>query len=136
MDHGQNGGVTAVIAERARESSRDLGDTFMNAFNDPKTIEIMLNADGSSGRSGWARRQCNASARCGRAQAQAIIKTIAGFHGKEVTRKKPILEGELPLDGSRFAGQLPPIVSSPTFAHPKEGVSPSSPSATMSSPGS
>jgi len=56
------------------------------------------------------------------AQAQAIIETIAGYHGKEVTRSNPILEGELPIDGSRFAGQLPPIVSAPTFAIRKKAV--------------
>ena len=55
-------------------------------------------------------------------RGEAIIKTIAGYHGKEVTRFKPILEGELPLDGSRFAGQLPPIVSAPTFAIRKKAV--------------
>jgi type IV secretion system protein VirB11 len=57
------------------------------------------------------------------ARAESIIKTIAGFHGKEVTRFNPILEGELPLDGSRFAGQLPPVVSKPTFAIRKKALS-------------
>ena len=33
-----------------------------------------------------------------------------------------ILEGELPLDGSRFAGQLPPVVPAPTFAIRKKAV--------------
>jgi type IV secretion system protein TrbB len=56
------------------------------------------------------------------AQAQAIIETIAGYHGKEVTRKKPMIEGELPLDGSRFAGQLPPVVPAPIFAIRKKAV--------------
>src|SRR5580704_3653378 len=34
-----------------------------------------------------------------------------------------MLEGELPLDGSRFAGQLPPVVSAPTFAVRKRASS-------------
>ena len=33
-----------------------------------------------------------------------------------VTLQYPVVEGEFPLDGSRFAGQLPPIVGAPTFA--------------------
>jgi Flp pilus assembly CpaF family ATPase len=33
-----------------------------------------------------------------------------------------MLEGELPLDGSRFAGQLPPVVPAPTFAIRKKAV--------------
>jgi type IV secretion system protein VirB11 len=81
----------------------------------------MLNADGKV----WIERlgeamQCIGTLRP--AQAQAIIETIAGYHGKEVTRSKPILEGEFPLDGSRFAGQLPPVVPAPTFAIRKKAV--------------
>ncbi|MFZ6000494.1 MAG: P-type conjugative transfer ATPase TrbB, partial [Bacteroidota bacterium] len=57
------------------------------------------------------------------AQAQAIMETVAGYHGKEVTKQNPILEVEFPLDGSRFAGQLPPIVPTATFAIRKKAVS-------------
>jgi Flp pilus assembly CpaF family ATPase len=110
------------IKERAkRKLERDMGPEFLAALNDPKTVEIMLNADGKL----WQEKlgepmKCIGSMRV--AQAQAIIETIAGYHGKEVTRQKPILEGELPLDGSRFAGQLPPVVPAPTFAIRKKAV--------------
>lgn len=98
-----------------------MGPVLLAALNDPRTVEIMLNADGKL----WQERlgepmKCIASMRM--AQAQAIIETVAGYHGKEVTRQKPILEGELPLDGSRFAGQLPPVVPAPTFAIRKRAV--------------
>ena len=110
------------IKERAkRKLERDMGPELLAALHDPKTIEIMLNADGKL----WQERmgepmRCMGTLRG--AQAQAIIETVAGYHGKEVTRQKPILEGELPLDGSRFAGQLPPIVPAPTFAIRKKAV--------------
>lgn len=110
------------IKERAkRKLERDMGADLLAALYDPKTCEIMLNADGKL----WRERLgepmvCIGTLRT--AQAQAIIETIAGFHSKEVTRQKPILEGELPLDGSRFAGQLPPVVSAPTFAIRKKAV--------------
>lgn len=110
------------IKERARRKlERDMGPVLLAALNDPRTVEIMLNADGKL----WQERlgepmKCIASMRL--AQAQAIIETVAGYHGKEVTRQKPILEGELPLDGSRFAGQLPPVVPAPTFAIRKRAV--------------
>ena len=112
-----------TIKERAKKKlERDLGPEFLEALNDPKTVEIMLNADGKL----WQERlgesmKCIGLMRV--AQAQAIIETIAGYHGKEVTRQKPILEGEFPLDGSRFAGQLAPVVSSPTFAIRKKASS-------------
>jgi len=110
------------IKSRARlKLERDMGADLLAALHDPKTVEIMLNADGKL----WQERlgegmHCIGTLRP--AQAQAIIETIAGYHGKEVTRANPILEGELPIDGSRFAGQLPPIVSAPTFAIRKKAV--------------
>lgn len=112
-----------TVKDRAKEKlRRDLGGLIEKALNDPKTAEIMLNADGRL----WQER-LGETMRCigsiSEARAESIIKTVAGFHGKEVTRFKPMLEGELPLDGSRFAGQLPPIVSRPTFAIRKKAIS-------------
>lgn len=114
-------GIT--VKDRAREKlRRDLGGMIEQALSDPKTVEIMLNADGKL----WQER-LGETMRCigsiTDARAESIIKTVAGFHGKEVTRFNPILEGELPLDGSRFAGQLPPVVSKPTFAIRKKAIS-------------
>ncbi len=114
-------GIT--VKDRAREKlRRDLGGVIEQALNDPKTVELMLNADGRL----WQER-LGETMRCigniTEARAESIIKTVAGFHGKEVTRFNPILEGELPLDGSRFAGQLPPVVTKPTFAIRKKAIS-------------
>ena len=112
----------STIKERARKKlERDMGQLLLSALNDPGTVEIMLNADGRL----WQERlgekmMCIGMLRV--AQAEAIIKTVAGYHGKEITRFKPTLEGELPLDGSRFAGQLPPVVSGPIFAIRKKAV--------------
>jgi len=113
----------ATVKTRAKEKlRRDLGPIIEMALADPKTVEIMLNADGKL----WQERlgekmRCIGTMSAGR--AEAVIKTIAGFHGKEITRFKPTLEGELPLDGSRFAGQLPPVVYAPTFGIRKKAVS-------------
>lgn len=41
---------------------------------------------------------------------------IAGYHDQLLSVEKPIVEGELPLDGSRFEGLLPPIVLGPSFS--------------------
>jgi P-type conjugative transfer ATPase TrbB len=110
------------VRERAKKKlERDMGPELLAALNDPRTVEIMLNADGRL----WQERlgepmRCIGTMRV--AQAQAIIETVAGYHSKEVTRHKPILEGELPIDGSRFAGQLPPVVPAPTFAIRKKAI--------------
>jgi type IV secretion system protein VirB11 len=112
----------ATVKERAKTKLvRDLGPLVIDALNDPKTVEIMLNADGKL----WQERLGEEMTCIGHLplnRGEAIIKTIAGYHGKEITRHKPILECEFPLDGSRFAGQLPPIVPAPTFAIRKKAV--------------
>jgi type IV secretion system protein TrbB len=110
------------VKSRAKEKlKRDLGPVVLEALNDPKTVEIMANADGRLWQERLGERmRCIGTMRP--SQAEAVIKTVAGYHGKEVTRFKPTLEAELPLEGSRFAGQLPPVVRAPTFAIRKRAV--------------
>jgi type IV secretion system protein VirB11 len=110
------------IKDRAkRKLERDMGPVLLASLRDPRTVEVMLNPDGRL----WEER-LGEPMRCIGAiaahQAQAILETIAGYHGKIVTRENPILEAELPLDGSRFAGQLPPVVTNPTFAIRKKAL--------------
>lgn len=110
------------MKDRAKlKLARDMGVMLVDALNNPQTVEIMVNADGRV----WQEKLGESMTCIGDlrpAQTEAIIKTVAGYHSKEVTRLKPIIEGEFPLDGSRFAGQLPPIVTSPTFAIRKKAI--------------
>lgn len=95
--------------------SRNLGPVFINALHDPKTVELMLNADGTL----WQERLGEPMRPIGNIAAQnaeAAIRTIAASMGRTVTEDSPILEGVLPIDGSRFAGWLPPVVAAPSFA--------------------
>ncbi len=112
----------STLKERAKvKLARDMGTWLTAALHDPQTVEIMVNADGRV----WQEKLGESMGCIGElrsAQTEAIIKTVAGFHSKEVTKLKPIIEGEFPLDGSRFAGQLPPIVTSPTFAIRKKAI--------------
>ena len=94
---------------------RDCGPVFIAAMHDPLTVEVMLNADGRL----WQERLGDGMKLVGEIrniQAQAILKSVASFHGLVVTRDSPRLECEWPLDLSRFAGQLPPVVREVTFA--------------------
>lgn len=110
------------LKERAKKKlERDAGSLIIDALNDPQTVELMCNGDGKL----WLEKLGQPMMYIGDirpAQAESIIKTVAGYHGKEVTRIKPLLEGEWPLDGSRFAGQLPPVVRAATFAIRKKAV--------------
>ncbi len=110
------------IKDRAKNKiEREMGPVIIGALSDPRTVEVMVNPDGKV----WQEKlgenmMCIEKLRP--AQVQAVIETVAGYHGKEVTRKNPIIEGELPFDGSRFAGQLPPVVQSPTFTIRKKAL--------------
>ena len=118
----QDGQALDSVKERAKiKIERDLGPDLLAALADPKTVEIMLNADGKL----WQERLGEKMRQIGSlttSRAESIIKTIAGYHGKEITKGRPLLECELPIDGSRFAGQFPPIVTAPTFAIRKKAV--------------
>ena len=94
---------------------KDLGEVFLTALADPETVEVILNADGTL----WQERLGKPlqtigtmSASC----ADAAMRTIAAYHHATLTRDDPSIECELPLDGSRFAAQIPPIVTAPVFA--------------------
>ena len=113
--------ASTVHARAIEKLRRDLGSVIVTALADPRTVEVMMNADGSI----WHERLGEPMKRIGDIAAQrteAIIKTVAGYLDKTVTRHSPLIEGELPLDGSRFAGQLPPVVQAPTIAIRKKAI--------------
>ena len=94
---------------------RDLGGVFLNALADPDTVEIMLNADGFL----WQERLGEPMRLIGNmtaSHAEAAIRTVAACLQTTITRDNPTIECEFPIDGSRFAGQIPPVVTTPTFA--------------------
>jgi type IV secretion system protein VirB11 len=57
-----------------------------------------------------------------RVRAMAIVATVAAMLGTTATPDNPILECELPLDGSRFEALIPPVVPAPTFALRKKAT--------------
>ena len=72
----------------------ELGSDYQYGFHDPET----------------------SSFRSQKGLSEEVIRQIAGYLKKVVTRENPLLEGILPLDDSRFAGQLYPVVSHPAIA--------------------
>lgn len=100
---------------------RELGSDILSALNDPTVIEIMLNPDCSL----WVEKHGGHPEKVGKinpAKSKAIIGTVADALGTIATTESPIVEGELPIDGSRFEGVLPPIVSNPCFTIRKKAT--------------
>lgn len=100
------------IAEKLR---RELGAQVCEFLVAPDVVEIILNPDGRL----WVEKigaPMNCFGRMAPHQAESIMTTVASFYRTSITRENPILECELPFDGSRFEALIPPIVASPSFA--------------------
>lgn len=94
---------------------RELGEQVLSLLADDRTEDILLNPDSSL----WLKRMGEGFQRVGTmspAQAASALGTVAAWRGTVLNHEHPILETELPLDGSRFEGIVAPVVRRPVFA--------------------
>lgn len=102
----------ARLQEKLR---RELGPQVLAELDNPRTEDILLNPDGML----WVKRAGEGFVELGPYSQQGALSamgTIAAWHETVVNYERPILECELPIDGSRFEGLIRPVVSGPTFA--------------------
>ncbi|MDP3008245.1 MAG: P-type conjugative transfer ATPase TrbB [Methylococcales bacterium] len=95
---------------------RNLGAQILGALTNPDVIEIMLNPDGTIWFDFLGEGLKFSGVKMQASQAQLVLQDVAAMLGAVVNRDNPIVEGELSLDGSRFEGLAPPVVSAPSFA--------------------
>lgn len=95
---------------------RELGPTIMAGLADPKVVEIMINPDGALWFDVLGAGMHDTGKRLLPAKVENMIGTIAAMLDRTVSAEHPMLQGELPIDGSRVQGVLPPVVSAPTLA--------------------
>jgi type IV secretion system protein VirB11 len=94
---------------------REMGEIVLDFLDDESTEDIVLNPDSSL----WLKQMGSGFRRVGSmppAQAASALNTIAAWKGTVMNHERPILETELPLDGSRFEGIVSPVVRLPIFA--------------------
>src|SRR5215467_3317239 len=94
---------------------RELGDQILALLGGDRTEDILVNSDGAL----WVKRMGQGFTRLGdipAAQASSALSTIAAWRGTVLNHEHPILETELPIDGSRFEGIVSPVVRHPIFA--------------------
>ena len=103
-----------VIRRNLEKLRREMGDDIRHAMDDSSVIEIMLNPDGMV----WIDKigsgmefLCDMSP----VQSLQMLGTVAHMLGTVINYHNPVVEGELPGDGSRVEGVIPPIVPNPTF---------------------
>jgi len=95
---------------------RELGPAIMEALADREIVEIMLNPDGKLWFDVLGQGMHDSGVRIGPAKAENLLGTIASMLEVTINAEHPLLQGELPLDGSRVQGVLPPVASAPSFA--------------------
>src|SRR5712672_794639 len=104
------------VTERRNEKLvRELGPLVASCLEDHHTEDILLNPDGRV----WVKRTHQDFVVVGSmppAQALSAFGTIAAIRDTVINHDSPILETELPTDGSRFEGLIPPVVRQPVFA--------------------
>ena len=116
--------IRAADQTHTRQSEalrRAMGAEILTLLADPLVVEIMLNPDGTL----WVDRHGGGMACVGRidsVRALTIVNTVAAMLDTVVTPERPILECELPLDGSRFEALVPPLVERASFALRKKAT--------------
>ena len=100
----------------------DLDKTILQYLNDDSCTEIMCNDNGNlfiDRMRGGKKIEGYISPD----QAQMILNTMAYSLRVNLNEECPIISGELPVNGSRFEGNMPPIVLNPTFTIRKRAIS-------------
>lgn len=89
---------------------------FIEFFDDPRVVEIMLNED----RSLWIERAGEGMMDTGRKiepqEAERFISIVSTVTQDKINKAKPFLSGELPIWGSRIQAVIPPGSTNPVFS--------------------
>lgn len=105
-----------VLQRNMAKLRSELGATVCDALDDKEVIEVMVNPDGSI----WLDRLGTGMEDTGRKlppeRILAALGTVAAMLHTEINKHAPLLEGELPLDGSRVEGTVPPVTKAAGMA--------------------
>lgn len=96
------------------------GGLVMQALEDPDVVEVMLNDDSSLWVEKHGEMTCVGTISVD--DGMAILRQVSSALDQELSKEDPFVEGELPLDGSRFEGISPPVVERPVFAIRKKAT--------------
>jgi type IV secretion system protein VirB11 len=91
----------------------ELGSLICSALDDPGVIEIMVNPDGKIWLDYAKSGMKNTGKKIASRRLMAALGTIAAMLDTKINAHFPSLDGELPLDGSRILGTVPPISQGP-----------------------
>lgn len=102
--------------------SEALGPHIKDLLNNNDIVEVMLNPDGKLWADSLSNGRFDTGYKINASMARRAINVIASSLGAVCHEKQPIIYAELPGDGSRFTGWLPPVVEQPTFTIRKKAL--------------
>jgi type IV secretion system protein VirB11 len=86
----------------------ELGSDIVAALENAEVLEICVNSDGHIWIEEKRKRIYDTGGVAAPENLIAALGTIAAMNGAELNENNPVLEGRLPLDGSRVEGAIPP----------------------------
>ena len=112
-----------ATSERTLEMLRTaLGVDIVSALDDAAVIEIMVNPDGKLWLDKLTTGMVDTGVTITPEQAERVVRLVGTHINQDVTTENPIVSAELPGNGERFEGLLPPVVSAAAFAIRKGAV--------------
>ena len=113
----------SITSERTLAMLRTaMGADIAGALDDPKVIEIMLNPDGHIWVDQIGRGRFDTEKFLTPREAERVVRLVGSHINQDVTTKAPIISAELPGNGERFEGLMPPVVHAPCFSIRKGAV--------------
>ena len=111
------------LSRSARMLRTALGREVAGWLADHTIIEVMLNPDGRLWIDRLGSGLCATPFSMSASDGERIVRLVAHHVGVEVHGGAPRVSAELPENGERFEGLLPPVVTAPSFAIRKPAVS-------------
>jgi type IV secretion system protein VirB11 len=113
-----------ITDERTLQMLRTaFGKTITDALDDDKVIEIMVNPDGKIWLDKIGDGMFYTNAKLTPEEAERVVRLVGSHINQDVTTESPIVSAELPGNGERFEGLLPPVVTAASFTIRKGAVS-------------
>lgn len=101
---------------------QSFGPVIMGFLNDKDVIEVYLNDNQDLWIDTLSEGRKKTGIRISYDDSLRINTLVAGAVGTEINMKTPRVKAELPIGGSRFQGEIPPIVQNPTFNIRKKAI--------------
>lgn len=101
---------------------QSFGPVIMGFLNDKDVIEVYLNDNQDLWIDTLSEGRKKTGIKMSFEDGMRINTLVAGAVGTEINMKTPRVKAELPIGGSRFQGEIPPIVQNPTFNIRKKAI--------------